>query len=156
MYISATLFAQITVFLIFVWFTSRFVWPPIVRALDERATKIADGLAAAERGHDTLEQAARNSANTIREGKEKAAELIVQAESQASRMIDEAREAARIEAEKIVLAGRFELEQETARLKEALRQSVADLAIVGAEKILQREIDATVHADLLNTIKQEL
>jgi len=144
------------VFLIFAWFTSRFVWPPIARALDERATRIADGLAAAERGHNTLEQAAKNSANTIREGKEKAAELIIQAESQAFRIIDEAKETARVEAEKIVLAGRFELEQEAARLKEALRQSVADLAIAGVEKILQREIDATVHADLLDAMKQEL
>ncbi|WP_303784606.1 F0F1 ATP synthase subunit B [Azovibrio restrictus] len=156
MNLNATLFAQLVVFFILAWFTMKFVWPPIVKALDERAKKIADGLAAAERGKHDLELATKRSAEALREGKEKAAELIAQAEKRAAQIIDEAKAQAKIEADRIVAAGKADAEQEVVRAKEQLRESVAALAVAGAEKILRREIDAKAHAELLSAIKQDL
>lgn len=156
MYVNATLVAQLVVFFILAWFTMKFVWPPIVKALDERATKIAEGLAAAERGKQSLELAAKRSAETVREGKEKVVELLVQAEKQSQQIIEEAKAQARIEADKVIAGAKAEIEQEAARARESLRERVADLAIAGAEKILRREIDAKAHADLLAQIKQDL
>jgi len=155
-YVNATLVAQLVVFFILAWFTMKFVWPPIVKALDERATKIAEGLAAAERGKQSLELASKHSAETVREGKEKVVELLVQAEKQSQQIIEEAKAQARIEADKVIAGAKAEIEQEAARAKEALRERVADLAIAGAEKILRREVDAKAHADLLAQIKQDL
>ena len=156
MYVNATLVAQLVVFFILAWFTMKFVWPPIVKALDERATKIAEGLAAAERGKQSLELASKHSAETIREGKEKVVELLVQAEKQSQQIIEEAKAQARIEADKVIAGAKAEIEQEAARAKEALRERVADLAVAGAEKILRREIDAKAHADLLTAINRDL
>ena len=156
MYVNATLVAQLVVFFILAWFTMKFVWPPIVKALDERATKIAEGLAAAERGKQSLDLAAKRSAESIREGKEKVAELLAQAEKQSQKIIEEAKAQARIEADKVIAGAKAEIEQEAARAKEILRDRVAQLAVAGAEKILCREIDAAAHADLLTRIRQDL
>lgn len=156
MNLNATLFAQIVVFFILAWFTMKFVWPPIMKALDERATKIAEGLAAAERGRQSLDLAARHSAEAMREGREKVAEVLAQAETRAQRIIEDAKVQARFEADKMVAGAKAEIEQEAARVKEALRERVAELAVAGAEKILRREIDARVHAEMLATIKQDL
>lgn len=156
MSINATLFFQIIVFFVLVWFTMKFVWPPIVKALDERAAKISEGLVAAERGRQSLDLAAKHSAETMREGKEKVAELIAQAERRAEQIIEEAKAQARVEAEKVVASAHVEIEQDSARIREALRERVAELAVAGAEKILRREVDAKAHADLLATIKQDL
>jgi F-type H+-transporting ATPase subunit b len=155
-YLNATLFAQITVFMVLALFTMKFVWPPIIKALDERAAKIAEGLAAAERGKQSLELAAKHSAETVREGKERVVELLVQAEKQSQQMIEEAKAQARIEADKVIAGAKAEIEQEAARAKEVLRERVAELAVAGAEKILCREIDTTAHADLLARIRQDL
>ena len=156
MYLNATLLAQVTVFIILALFTMKFVWPPIVKALDERAAKISEGLAAAERGRQSLDLAAKHSAEAMREGKEKVAELIAQAERRAEQIIEEAKAQARVEAEKVVASAHVEIEQDSARIREALRERVAELAVAGAEKILRREVDAKAHADLLATIKQDL
>ena len=156
MNLNATLVAQLVVFFILAWFTMKYVWPPIMKALDERAAKIAEGLAAAERGRQSLDLAAKHSAESVREGKEKAAEIVVQAEKQAQQIIEAAKEQARFEAEKVAAAAKADLEQEAARIKEDLRERVADLAVAGAEKILRREIDAKAHADLLVAIKKDL
>ena len=156
MYLNATLFAQITVFFILAWFTMKFVWPPIMKALDERAAKIADGLAAAERGKQSLDLAARRSAESLREGKDKVAEIIAQAEGRAQQIVEEAKAQARVEAEKVVLAAKAEIDQEALRTKEGLRERVAELALAGAEKILRREVNAATHAEMLNAIKQDL
>ena len=156
MYLNATLFAQIAVFIILALFTMKFVWPPIVKALDERAAKIADGLAAAERGQHSLDLAAKRSAETVREGRVKMGEIIAQAEKEAQRIIEEAKHQARLEAEKTVLAAKAEIELETTRAREALRERVADLAVAGAEKILLREVDAKAHADILLAIEKDL
>jgi len=154
--LNATLFAQLVVFLILAWFTMKYVWPPIMKALDERATKIADGLAAAERGRQSLDLAAKHSAETVREGKDKVSELIAQAEKRAQQIIEEAKEQAKIEADRVVAGAQAEIEQEAARVKELLRERVAELAVAGAEKILRREIDVRAHADMLSAIKQDL
>ena len=156
MNLNATLFAQLVVFLILAWFTMKFVWPPIMKALDERATKIADGLAAAERGRQSLDLAAKHSAETVREGKDKVSELIAQAEKRAQQIIEEAKEQAKVEADRVVAGAQAEIEQEAARVKELLRERVAELAVAGAEKILRREVDVRAHADMLSAIKQDL
>lgn len=156
MNLNATLFAQLVVFFILAWFTMQFVWPPIVKALDERAKKIADGLAAAERGKHDLELATKRSADALREGKEKAADLLAQAEKRAAQIIEEAKIAAKVEADRIVAAGKVEADQEVVRAKEHLREQVSALVVSGAEKILRREIDAKAHADILAAIKQDL
>jgi len=154
--LNSTLFAQLVVFFILALFTMKFVWPPIVKALDERARKVADGLAAAERGKHDLELATKRSVEALREGKEKSSELLAQTEKRAAMMIEEAKAQAKIEADRIVASGKAEAEQEALRAKEILRDQVAALAVSGAEKILRREIDAKAHADLLSAIKQEL
>lgn len=156
MFLNATLFAQITVFILFALFTMKFVWPPIVKALDERAAKISEGLAEAERGRQSLALAAKRSADAIREGKEKAADVIAQAEKRAEQIIEEAKVQARFEAEKVIAAAKAEIEQEADRMRESLRERVVDLAVAGAEKILRREVNAKAHADMLVAIKQDL
>ena len=156
MNLNATLVAQLVVFFILAWVTMKFVWPPIVKALDERAAKIAEGLAAAERGRQSLDLAAKHSAETMREGKEKVAEMIAQADVRGHQIVEEAKAQARVEADKIVAAAKAEIEQEAARVKEALRERVAELAIAGAEKILRREVDAQAHAGMLAEIKRDL
>jgi F-type H+-transporting ATPase subunit b len=154
--LNATLLAQIVVFFILAWFTMRFVWPPIVKALDERAKKIADGLAAAEKANANLVVAEKRAAEELRKARETGAELRTSAERQAAQLIDEARQ----EAARIIAQARAQAETEAAtatqRAKEALRERVADLAVAGAERILKREIDAKKHADLLADLKQEL
>jgi len=154
--LNATLFAQLVVFFILAWFTMQFVWPPIVKALDERAKKIADGLAAAERGKHDLELATKRSSEALKEGKEKAADLLAQAEKRAAQIIDEAKVAAKVEAERIVHGAKAEIDQEAMRAKEQLREQVSSLVVAGAEKILRREINAQAHADIVAAIKQDL
>ncbi len=155
MNLNATLFAQLAVFFILAWFTMKFVWPPVMKALDERATKIAEGLAAGERGRQSFDLAAKRSAETLRESKERMADVLVQAEQRAQLMIEDAKAQARYEADKILAGAKAEIEQEVVRVKESLRERVAELAVAGAEKILRREIDAKVHADMLAAIKAD-
>ena len=156
MNINATLFAQLIVFLILVVFTIKFVWPPIVKALDERANKIAEGLAAAERGKSDAEQAEKRVAETLAEGRQQVAELVANADKRAAKIVEEARTQASEEAARIVAQARAEVETEANRARETLREQVGSLAVKGAEKILRREVDAAKHADILSTLKQEL
>ena len=156
MSINATLIGQMITFALLVWFTMKYICPPLFDSLEERRKKIAEGLAAAERGHQTLGHAEKRSSDIVRESKDKGAHIIVKAEHQAQKIIDEAKEQAKVEADKLIVAAKLEMEQEALRLKEALREQVADLAVAGAEKILRREIDAKAHADLLLAVKQEL
>ena len=156
MYLNATLLAQTAVFIILALFTMRFIWPPIVKALDERATRISEGLAEAERGRQSLALSSRQAAETVREGREKAAEVIAQAERRAGEIIEKAKADAHQEAEKVMAAAREEIEQEEARMRDSLRDRVADLAVAGAERILRREVDAKAHADILATVGLDL
>ena len=156
MNINATLLGQTIMFAMFVWFCMKFVWPPIMAALDARKKQIADGLAAAERGKHDLELATKRSTEALREGREKSAELLAQAEKRAAQVIEEAKTAAKVEADRIVAGAKAEIEQEAVRAKEQLREQVAVLVVSGAEKILRREINAQAHADILAAIKQDL
>jgi len=154
--LNATLFAQLVVFFILAWFTMKFVWPPIMKALDERASKIADGLAAADKAKSDLALAERRATDELRKARESSNELRAGAERQGSQILDEAR----VEAARIIAAARTAAEAEAGvaaqRAKEALRDQVALLAVAGAEQILRREINATAHAELLNQLKAEL
>lgn len=156
MNINLTLFAQAVSFALLIWFTARFVWPPLLKAIETRQKTIADGLAAGERGRHELEISAKRSVEVLRESKQQGSEIITQAEKRAADIIDEAKEQAKIEAERIHVGARAELEQEVFRAKEELRQQVAELAVAGAEKILRREIDAKAHADILKTVASQL
>ncbi|KIA82204.1 MULTISPECIES: F0F1 ATP synthase subunit B [Chromobacterium] len=152
---NVTLLGQAITFAILVWFTMKFVWPPLTNMMDERAKRIADGLAAAERGKQDLEAAEKRVADEIRKAKQQATEIVVAAEKRASQIVDEAKDAARTESARIVADAKAEIDQEVLRVKETLRTQVADLAVAGAEKILRKEIDAAKHADLLASIKAE-
>lgn len=156
MNINLTLLAQAVSFAILIWFTARFVWPPLLNAVESRQKTIADGLAAGERGKHDLEMASKRSVETLREAKHQASDIIVQAEKRAVALIDEAKEQAKVEGERILTGAKAELDQEVFRAKEALRQQVADLAVSGAEKILRREIDAKAHADILSAVSSQL
>lgn len=156
MNINATLIVQIVVFVALWWFTARFVWPPITKALDERSKRIADGLAAADKAKADLASAERRVADELKKARDGAAELRSGAERQAGQLLEEAR----AEAGRIVAAAKKAAEEEAAlaaqRAKDQLRDQVAQLAVAGAERILRREIDANRHAELLADLKNEL
>lgn len=156
MNLNATLFAQLAVFFVLAWFTMKFVWPPIMKALDERAGKIADGLAAADKAKADLAHAEKKAGEEMRHARESAAEFRTGAEKQAAQLVEEAR----AEAARIVAAARAAAETEAAaaaqRAKESLREQVALLAVAGAEKILRKEINTQAHAELLTQLKSEL
>jgi F-type H+-transporting ATPase subunit b len=154
--INATLIGQMIWFALFIWITMKYVWPPLQKAMADRQQQIADGLAAGERGKHDLELASKRSADTIREAKEKAATIISEADKRAARIVEDAKEAARVEADKVYAGKIAELDQDTERARSALRDRVAELAVAGAEKILRREVNAAVHADMLSGLKQEL
>jgi F-type H+-transporting ATPase subunit b len=156
MNINATLIAQAIMFALFVWFCMRFVWPPIVGALEARKKQIADGLAAADRGKHELELAAKRASESLHEAKMKASEIIAQAEKRSAQIVDEAKNAAKAEGDRMIAAAQAEMEQEVFRAREQLRGQVAALVVAGAEKVLRREVDAKVHADLLEAVKNEL
>jgi F-type H+-transporting ATPase subunit b len=156
MNINATLFAQAIMFWFFIWFTMKFVWPPLQKAMADRQTQIAEGLAAAERGKHELELAGKHSADALRKTKEQSNELIVQAEKRAAQIVEEAKVAAKVEADKVVASARAEIDQEVQRAKQALRERVAELAMAGAQKILSKEINPAAHADMLAALKQDL
>jgi len=156
MNINATLLAQTIMFALFVWFCMKFVWPPIMAALEQRKKQIADGLADAERAKHDLELAAKRSAEILREAKEKAGEIIVNAEKRASEIIEADKAKAKIEGERIIAGAKAEIDQEVFRAKEQLRTQVSAIALAGASKILGREIDAKAHNDLLDKLVAEI
>ncbi|MEZ0232668.1 MAG: F0F1 ATP synthase subunit B [Methylophilaceae bacterium] len=156
MNINLTLFAQAISFAVLIWFTVKFVWPPLLNAIEVRQKEIADGLAAGERGRTELEQASKRSAEAINDAKQRAAEIIAQAEKRATDLVEEAKGNAKAEGDRIITGAKAEVEQEVNRAKESLRQQVSELAIAGAEKILRKEIDAKAHAEILDAIAKEL
>jgi len=156
MNINFTLFAQALVFTAFIWFTVRFVWPPLLRAIEARQKQIADGLAAAEQGRKSLEVSSQQAEQAIQEARERAAEIIAQAEKRDAQMVEAAKVAAKVEGEREKAAAKADILQEASRAREQLREQVAALAVAGAEKILRREVDARVHAELLDGIKKQL
>jgi F-type H+-transporting ATPase subunit b len=154
--INATLIIQMIVFAILVWFTMKFVWPPITAALDERAKKIADGLSAADKAKAELTQANKRVEEQLSAARNDAAQRLADAERLAQSMIEEAKGRANDEGAKIIAAAKAEAEQEATKAREALREQVAALAVKGAESILKREVNPGVHAELLGRLKAEL
>jgi F-type H+-transporting ATPase subunit b len=156
MNLNLTLFAQALVFAAFIWFTVKFVWPHMLRAIETRQKTIADGLAAAEQGRRSLESSTREANDAIAQARVRAAEILSQAEKRAVQLIDEARNAAKEEGSREKAAAKAEIAQEVTRAREQLRDHVASLAVAGAERILKREVDAKAHAELLESIKRQL
>jgi F-type H+-transporting ATPase subunit b len=156
MNLNLTLFAQALVFAAFIWFTVKFVWPHMLRAIETRQKTIADGLAAAEQGRRSLESSTREANDAIAQARGHAAEILSQAEKRAVQLIDEARNAAKEEGSREKAAAKAEIAQEVTRAREQLRDHVASLAVAGAERILKREVDAKAHAELLESIKRQL
>jgi len=154
--INATLFIQMVVFGVLVWFTMKFIWPPITKALDERAQKIADGLAAADKAKSELASANARVEQELVQSRNETASRLADAERRAQAIIDEAKARATDEGNKIIAAARAEAQQQVVQAREALREQVAVLAVKGAEQILRKEVNAGVHADLLNRLKTEL
>jgi F-type H+-transporting ATPase subunit b len=156
MNINFTLIAQAIAFAVLIWFTVKFVWPPLLQAIETRQKEIADGLAAAQEGKSALEVAAKKSEATLNEAKQKASEIISQAEKRATQIIEEAKGNAKAEGERILTGAKAEIDQEVNRAKEGLRAQVSALAIAGAEKILRKEIDSKAHSDMLSKLAAEL
>ncbi|MDP3620819.1 MAG: F0F1 ATP synthase subunit B [Polynucleobacter sp.] len=156
MNLNATLFAQMIVFFILWWVVARFVWPPLVKALDERATKVAEGLAAAERGKADLASASKLAEQELSRAKQEGSQRVAEAEKRAQLSADEIRSNAQAEAARIIAQAKQDAEQQVTRAREVLRAEVATLAVRGAEQILRREVDAKTHAALLDQLKAEL
>ena len=156
MNINLTLIGQTITFMFFVWFTMKFIWPPLIQALTERRTKIADDLAAAEKGRHEKELAEKRAIEVIKEAKDKAQDIINHAEKRGNEVTDEAKEKAKEESDRIVAAAQGEIEQETNRAREQLRAAVAELAVASAAKILEKEIDTKVHAKLVDKLVEQL
>ena len=156
MNINLTLLAQAITFALFIWFTAKFIWPPLVRAIETRQKQVAEGLAAAERGKQDLQQAAERTEAMLKEARDKAQEIMAQAERRASQIVEEAKVAASEEGSRLVVAAKAEIDQEVSRARETLRQQVASLAVAGAEQILRREVDQKTHADLLASVQSQL
>ena len=156
MNMNATLVGQMIFFVIFVLFCMKYVWPPIIGAMTERAQKIADGLAAADRADRDIELAKEKAAANLKAAKAQAAELIESAKKRGDQMVEEAKAKAKEEAERVLASAAAEVEQQVAQATEALRTQVAVLAIAGAEKILESSVDAKAHGDMLDKLASEL
>jgi F-type H+-transporting ATPase subunit b len=152
MNINFTLIAQAIAFAVLIWFTVKFVWPPLLSAIETRQKEIADGLAAASEGRNALEVAAKKSEITLNE----ASEIIGQAEKRGSQIVEDAKGVAKAEGDRIIAGAKAEIEQEINRAKEGLRSQVSSLAVAGAEKILRKEINASAHSDMLAKLAAEL
>jgi F-type H+-transporting ATPase subunit b len=153
---NATLLGQAIAFALFVWFCMKYVWPPIMEAIEERQKKIADGLSAAERAAKDLDLAQANASDQLKEAKRAATEIIEQANKRKGQILDEAREEALTERQKILTQGEAELETERNRARDELRKQVATLAVIGAEKILERSINLEAQKDILDNITAKL
>ena len=156
MNINLTLLMQAVAFAVFIWFCAKFIWPYLMRAIEERQKQIADGLAAGEEGRQSLSRAEKRIAEMLTEAKTRASDIVAQGEKVKSDAVEQAQTDAQAEADRIIAAAKAEIEQEVYRAKEGLRGEVAALAVAGAAKILKREVDAKAHADLLSELQKQL
>jgi len=156
MNINATLIGQLITFVVFVWFTQKYVWLPIIAALEERKKKIAEGLAAAERGEHEQELAQQRALESMKGAKVEAAEILGNAKKRADEIVDEAKQKAKGEGDRIVEGARAEIDMEANRVREELRSRVAELAVEGAGRILKREIDLASHKDIVDALAAEI
>ncbi len=154
--LNFTLVAQALTFALFIWFCVKFIWPPITRAIDERQKKIVAGLADAEQARVTLENASKQADISVGEARQRSSQIILQAEQRAAQMVEEAKGAARTEGAREKAAAQADIEQQMASAKDQLREQVALLAVAGAEKILQKEVNAQAHAELLKQLREQL
>ena len=156
MNINATLFVQMLVFFIGCWITMKYIWPPLIHAIEERQKKIADGLAAADKSNVALAAAEAKGREIEAEARARATTIVADGEKRGAKIVESAKEQAQVEADSIIAAAKAEAAQEVLRAREALRNEVAALAVAGAEKILQREVDAAAHAKMLDQLKAKL
>lgn len=156
MNINLTIFVQAAIFAIFIWLCARYIWPPLMRAIEARQKQVAEGLAAGEEARRSLARAEQRIGEMMTEAKSRASDIVAQGEKLKSETIDRARNDAKAEAERILVAAKAEIQQEVSRAKEALRNQVADLAVAGASQILKREVDAKAHAELLAALQKQL
>ena len=156
MSINATLIGQMITFALLVWFTMKYVWPPIMQALEERKKKIADGLAAAERGQHEMDLAEKRAAGLLREAKEQAADIVSLSQKRAGELVDESKQSAKQEGDRIVSAARAEIDREMQKAKESLRKQVAELAVDAAQQILQKEVDRSKHKEIVDNLGSAL
>ena len=154
--INFTLVMQAVAFAAFIWFTARFIWPPLMGAIENRQKQIADGLAAGEAGKQSLASAEKRIAEMLTEAKSRSSDIIAQGEKLKTETVDAAKADAKTEGERILAAAKTEIQQEVTRAKESLRNQVSELAVAGAAKILKREIDAAAHAELLAELRRQL
>jgi F-type H+-transporting ATPase subunit b len=153
---NATLIGQMITFAVFVWFCMKYIWPPLMAALDERNARIADGLAAAQRGQQDLEDAKVKVDESLTDAKQQAQEIINQAQKRANEIVDEAKDVAREEADKIKAAATADIDQQINSAREHLRKEVSSIALAGAEQILKREVDAKAHAAVLDELVAQI
>ncbi|MGZ8217229.1 F0F1 ATP synthase subunit B [Methylomagnum sp.] len=156
MSINATLLGQMITFALLVWFTMKYVWPPLMQAMEERKKKIADGLAAGEKGKHEMELAEKRATNVLREAKDQAADIVSRAQKQAGEHIDESKQVAKQEGDRIKTAALAEVDREIQKAKEGLRQQVAILAVDAAQQILQKEVDQDKHKDIIENLGKQL
>ena len=156
MNINATLLGQILAFGIFTFICMKYIWPPVIAALRERQVKIAEGLAAAERGQEEKEHAEQRAVELIKQAKVEAAEILAQAHKQGGLLVEEAKQTAGNERDRIIQSGHAEIEQEINRAKQSLREEVAGIALAAASRILQREVDAKTHKDVLDELVSQI
>ncbi|BBA35576.1 ATP synthase F0 subunit B [Methylocaldum marinum] len=156
MSINATLIGQMITFALLVWFTMKYVWPPLMQALEERKKKIADGLASAEKGKHEMELAEKRATALLREAKDQATEIVNLAQKRAGEVVEESKQSAKEEGERIVAAAKAEIERELQQAKEGLRQQVSVLAISAAEQILQKEVDQKKHREIIDDLGKQL
>lgn len=152
MTVNATFLGQALAFAILIWFSYRFVWPPLMAAIEERQKKIAEGLAAADKAQQTLAEASSRSDDELRAARVQAQEILAAANKQASQLLEKARADAQAEQARIIANGQAEVERQLAQARDALRHQVAELAVAGAQQLLQREIDAKAHAEVLDRL----
>jgi len=153
---NATLIGQMITFAVFVWFCMKYIWPPLVAALEERNARISEGLAAAQRGQQDLEEAQVKVSESLNEAKQQAQEIINQAQKRANEIVDEAKGTAREEAEKIKSAATADIDQQVTAAREELRKEVSSIALAGAAQILKREVDAKAHAAVLDELVAQI
>ena len=156
MNLNLSLIAEAAVLLALIWFAKRFIWPPLLNAIEKRQKQIADGLAEAERGRSSLADAHKQTDVILKQARERAQELMAQAEKSANQRVEDAKGQAKIEGDRLVAAAHAQIEQEVQAAKARLREQVAALAVAGAEKILKREVDAEAHAEMLSQLKGQL
>jgi F-type H+-transporting ATPase subunit b len=153
---NLTLFAQAITFAAFIWFCVKFIWPPLLRAIETRQKQIADGLAEAERGRSSLAEAQKQNEITLRDARARAQEIVAGAEKAARERIEESKSQAKNEGDRLVASAKAQIDQEVQAARQQLREQVAKLAVSGAEKILAREVDARAHAEMLDRLKAQL